>query len=141
MKFAIFVLYFFVEIYSIITFAEVFGIFSLFVEFIVSAVVGFVILASQYKAMFAYSPLIFNNPFGLKNLINKSLFRLLGGILLILPGIISDIVGIVCFFVALFYPIQSNSQFFGDSTQSNDDPNIIDAEIIETDKDEAKRLG
>lgn len=145
MRAILFIAYLFVEIYLIVSFADEFGIFSLFLEILLSAFIGVGILATQYSVMMESYNAIFRNQNRIENFIGKSFFRLIGGILLIIPGIFSDVIGLGFFIVSLFFPTKlhtnSDNDFRYDFTEfresndnKSDDSEIIDAEIIEDSK-------
>ncbi|WP_181646875.1 FxsA family protein [Helicobacter sp. 16-1353] len=150
MRLILFIVYLFVEIYLIVSFADEFGILSLFLEILLSAFVGIGILATQYRVMIESYNSIFRSQNGIGNFIGKSFFRLIGGILLIVPGILSDVIGLSFFIISLFFPTKlkndsnpndfqefrysSDFSGFQDSKNSKDNPEIIDVEIIEDNK-------
>ena len=120
MRFLLLVIYFFVEIFFIVEFADEFGLLSLFVEMIVSAILGFGILFSQASNLsFAYNEILSG---GIGSFIGRNLFRLLGAIMLIIPGILCDIFGI-CVVVSLFFRPKE--------IKKEESSDIIDVEIIE----------
>ncbi len=132
MRLLLFIAYFFIEIYLIIAFSDEFGIFSVFLEMIVSAFLGLAILTSQRTLIVESYRNIFTN---FTSFIGKSFFRLIGGILLILPGILSDIIGVLLFIISLFFFLHNNnntksSNNFNNNDKSSDDT-IIDVEIVE----------
>lgn len=133
MRFITFIAYFFAEVWCVVEFADEFGIFALFFEFIISAFVGLALLASQYRDTMLYAPFILH-PLSARNFINRSIFRLFGGILLIIPGIISDIFGVIFVIISFFYPIVQRPDFYANDGKTRDDEGIIDAEIIEDSK-------
>lgn len=143
MKLVLFVGYLFVEIYFIVLFADEFGILSVFLEILISAFLGLGILATQYRVMLESYNSIFKSQSGIGNFIGKSFFRLIGGILLIAPGILSDVIGLGFFIISLFFPTRlksDNDEFFGEFGEfqnredSTDSSEIIDVEIIEDNK-------
>lgn len=143
MKLVLFVVYLFVEIYFIVLFADEFGILSVFLEILISAFVGLGILATQYRVMLESYNSIFKSQNGIGNFIGKSFFRLIGGILLIAPGILSDIIGLTFFIISLFFPTKlksDNDDFLGEfgdfqnRKDSTDSSEVIDVEIIEDNK-------
>ena len=121
MRFLLLVVYFFVEIFFIVEFADEFGILSLFAEMIVSAILGFGILFSQASNLsFAYNEILSG---GTGSFIGRNLFRLLGAIMLIIPGILCDIFGICFVVVSLFFRPKE--------IKKEESSDIIDVEIIE----------
>ena len=152
MRFLIFLFYIAIEIYLIAEFVDELGFLAFIIEVAVSALVGFGILASQFSVMSDSLRNIMT--FSLSNFLGRSILRVLGGILLILPFILSDIFGLTFFVMSLFFrTAESNkwresadnfshnfdrefdfSRDFRDSRNprdSHDSSEIIDAEIIE----------
>ena len=144
MRFLIFLAYIAIEIYLIAEFVDELGFLAFIIEVAVSALVGFGILASQFSVMSDSLRNIMT--FSLSNFLGRSILRVLGGILLILPFILSDIFGLTFFVMSLFFKVAEresadnfNREFdfsrdFRDSRNprdSHDSSEIIDAEIIE----------
>lgn len=130
MKFLLAIIYFFIEIFCIVEFADEFGIFSLFLEMIVSAIFGFGLLLSQASMLpSAYNKILSG---GISNFIGYNLFRLLGAMMLIVPGILCDIVGISFVIVSLFF--RTKEAQYTQEYKEDDDSDIVDVEIIEDKK-------
>ena len=101
MKLLLAVVYFFVEMFCIVEFADEFGILVLFLEIIVSAILGFGVMFGQYSMLpMAYSEILNG---GIRNFIGRNILRLIGAILLIIPGILCDIIGLSFVVVSLFF--------------------------------------
>lgn len=154
MRLLIFLIYLASEIFLIAEFIDEWGFLAFVGEVVVSAFLGFGILASQFGAVGADLRGIMSFRVNLGSFLGRSIFRAIGGILLILPFIISDILGI-CFVVlslffrtknaesradsAEFYDFHSDSANFAESSRnfaessdfSAEQGEIIDAEIIE----------
>lgn len=155
MRFLIFLIYLASEIFLIAEFIDEWGFLAFVGEVVLSAFLGFGILASQFGAVGADLRGIMSFRVNLGAFLGRSIFRTIGGILLILPFIISDILG-ACFVVlSLFFKANArdfggDSKFgFGDSTfyfrgnykfdskgdfdskRDSNNSDIIDAEIIE----------
>ncbi|RDU56681.1 FxsA family protein [Helicobacter sp. MIT 99-5507] len=128
MKFLLAIIYFFIEIFCIVEFADEFGILSLFLEMIITAILGFGILLSQASTLpNAYNEILSG---GISNFIGRNLFRLIGAVMLIIPGILCDIVGISFVFISLFFKTKETRYEY----KKDDDSDIIDVEIIEDKK-------
>ena len=126
MRFLLVIIYFFIEVFFVVEFADEFGIFSLFLEMIISAILGFGILLSQATSLsFAYNEILSG---GIGSFIGRNLFRLFGAIMLIIPGILCDVVGISFVIISLFFKTTKYE------SKKDDDNDIIDVEIIEDKK-------
>lgn len=158
MRFLIFLAYLTGEIFLIAQFIDEVGFWAFVGEVILSALLGFGILSAQFGAVGANLRGIISSRASVGAFVGKSIFRALGGILLILPFILSDILG-VCFVVlSLFFKahtrdfggdskfyfdgdstfdfrsdskFDSTGDFHFDSKRNSNDSDIIDAEIIE----------
>lgn len=130
MKLLLAVVYFFVEMFCIVEFADEFGILVLFLEIIVSAILGFGVMFGQYSMLpMAYSEILNG---GIRNFIGRNILRLIGAILLIIPGILCDIIGFSFVVVSLFFI--TKEQNCRNQQTKYEDGNIIDVEIIEDKK-------
>lgn len=158
MRFVFFIIYFFIEIYLISLFIDEFGFFYMVLEIIISALLGFGILVTQGDAMFSSYEKLFKNEMKVEYLFTKNLFRLISGsvfrlicgILLIVPGILSDVFGVICFIISLLFTAstrlknndseqhsESNYSYFRyefRDSKNYKDEDIIDVEIIEDNK-------
>lgn len=136
-----FLAYIAIEIYLVMHVVEASGLLAFIVEIAISALVGFGILASQFNVMSEYLGNIATFKLSVSSFLGRSILRLLGGILLILPFVLSDILGVILFIMSLFFRAESKQNFdaFGDFRNTNNfnnshnynDSDIIDAEIIE----------
>ena len=117
--------YIFLEIVMVVLYILEFGFLSFFAEVFLSAIIG-VILILNYG---------FSNLFNIINYFNiKDIFGSLGiavgGFALIIPGVISDIFGIILIIIAMFWKLKFKTTKSSQSRQYSDDE-IIDVEIIE----------
>ena len=154
MRFLIFLVYIAIEIYLVAEVIDEWGFLAFIIEIAVSAFVGFGILASQFSVMSESLRNIMAFNISISNFLGRSILRALGGILLILPFVLSDIFGLTFFVMSLFFKVterESADDFSNDfshnferefdfsrdfrdsrtSRTSNDSSEIIDAEIIE----------
>ena len=148
MRFLIFLAYIAIEIYLVAEVIDEWGFLAFIIEIAVSALVGFGIIASQFSVMSDSLRNIMT--FSISNFLGRSILRVLGGILLILPFVLSDIFGLTFFVMSLFFKVAEResadnfsrnferefdfSRDFRDSLNSrdsHDSSEIIDAEIIE----------
>lgn len=132
MKLLLPIIYLFIEIFFIIEFADEFGILTLFVEIIISAVIGFGVLLSQYSMLPGAYREILNG--GIGNFIGRNVLRLIGAILLILPGILCDVVGVCFIIISLFFVTKEANIGQKSGYKRDDESEIIDVEIIEDKK-------
>lgn len=136
MRFFLVCLYLCLELYLLISFANTFGFLTLICEIIISGILGFGILASQNEIMFGSLKDITMGKNNMGSFIGRSFFRFISGILLILPGILSDIFGIVFFIVSLLFKASGKREYKQtNATESSDfsDNDIIDVEVVEVD--------
>lgn len=150
MRFLIFLAYIAIEIYLVAEVIDEWGFLAFIIEIAVSALVGFGILASQFSAMSDSLRNIMAFNISISGFLGRSILRALGGVLLILPFVLSDIFGLTFFVMSLFFKVAEQesaddfsrnferefdfSRDFRDSQNSRDSSDsseIIDAEIIE----------
>jgi 2-isopropylmalate synthase len=125
--------YIFLEIVLVVLYVLEFGFLSLFSEIFLSALIG-VLLIFNYGFVNLFHNM---NYFNIKDIFG-SLGLAIGGLALIIPGMLSDIFGIIVIGVALALKIYSkfstpryqNTQNQYRQTNNNND-DIIDVEIIE----------
>lgn len=142
MRYLLLVAYIAIEIYLIAEFVDEVGFLAFVLEVVVSALFGFGILISQFGNINDSLRSIMTFKLSLGSFLGRSIFRLIGGILLIIPAILSDIFGITFFVISLLFKAESQhfqNDFFSDSkfndfkrqdsTKNGDE--IIDVEVIE----------
>lgn len=143
MKIILFLLYLFIEIFLLVEFGDEFGVFALFAEIILSGIIGFGFIISINNVGGYF--INFSNFFNISNIVGSVIFRLIGGILLILPGILCDIVGIIFLIFSFIFTFRKDNEnpknfhdfrfqnftFKRDSERYNNEDEIIDVEIIE----------
>ena len=121
--------YIFLEIVLVVLYILEFGFLSFFVEIFLSAIIG-------VSLLFNYG---FSNLFNNINYLNirdifGSLSLAIGGFVLIIPGMLSDIFGLVVILIALGLKLYSKfggTKYSDQTYQSKYDDEIIDVEIIE----------
>ena len=128
-----FLIYLFCEVLLTVEVASQLGGLMMFAEIVVSAFVGIVILFNFRATLVTNIIELKERRLDANGFYKRNLLSLLGAIFLILPGILTDIIGILIQFSLLVgliinqfkpkYPQQNNQ------THSKDD-NVIDAEII-----------
>ncbi len=126
-----FLIYLFLEVVISVNIASKIGGVATFFELILSAGVGFFLLANSRYTVFESMRALMEGEITIEEFNRLNLFSMLGAILLILPGFFSDILGILLqfsFFGTLFAKkilhLKSKKRDFKNS-------DIIDVEIIE----------
>jgi len=128
-----FLLYLFCEVLLTVEVASQLGGLMMFAEIVVSAFIGIVILFNFRATLVINIIELKERRLDANGFYQRNLLSLLGAFFLILPGVLTDIIGILIQFSLLVgliinqfkpkYPQQNNQ------THSKDD-NVIDAEII-----------
>jgi len=130
-----FLLYLFLEVVVSVNIASQIGGVWTFVELIASAVTGFIILAN-FKGTLSENIHALNqariDPMEFQQL---NLFMLLGAMLLILPGFLTDIIGILLQFSVVTKMLVNRfvAKSPRNSSYSAKDENVIDVEIVDDD--------
>jgi len=130
-----FLLYLFLEILFSYEFAKVFTPFGLFLEVLITAVAGITIIRTLNFSMAESMQRVMRREISEEEFISIGLFKLIGAILLFIPGVFSDIVGLLLMFepFAKWFArkfLKRNTVYHG-THYYNDDAEIIDVEIIE----------
>lgn len=130
-----FLLYLFLEVVVSVNIASQIGGVWTFVELIASAVTGFIILVN-FKGTLSENIHALNqariDPMEFQQL---NLFMLLGAMLLILPGFLTDIIGILLQFSVVTKMLVNRfvAKSPRNSSYSAKDENVIDVEIVDDD--------
>jgi UPF0716 family protein affecting phage T7 exclusion len=126
-----FLVYLFLEITVSYEFAKIFTPFGLFLEVLISAAVGLYIIKTLHFSMSVEMQRVLRREISEEEFITMGLFKLIGGILLFIPGVFSDILGLLLmmepfarFFAKKIFPSKTYTTY-------SDDSDIIDVEIIE----------
>ena len=128
-----FLLYLFLEITISYEFAKIFTPFGLFLEVLFSAAVGLYIIRTLHFSMSVEMQRVLRREISEEEFITMGLFKLIGGILLFIPGVFTDILGLLLMIepIARFFA----KKIFPSNTYTNysayNDSDIIDVEIIE----------
>ena len=130
----VFVTYLFLEVLLTISIGSSIGVLMTFIEMVFSAFMG-VFLLKNFKHMAEQSLFaVFSGALSAEDGIKSSLLTPLGALLLILPGFLSDFIGIVLQFsfmkVLLSNKLQQAETKEKFNTKKGDD-DVIDVEIIE----------
>ena len=118
------------------------GAFATFAEIILSAFVGFILLANFRVTLVQSMQALMEKSISVEAFQRLNIFTILGAILLILPGFLSDIIGI-CLQFSFFATLFASKILHKDITTENQNfregknDEIIDVEIID---DSATRL-
>ena len=132
-----FLIYLFVEIFVSYEFTKIFTPFGMFLEILVSAVLGIMLLKSLNFSLAENMKQMLRREISREEFISIGMFKLVGAILIIIPGVFTDILGILMQFEEfgafvgkrILTPRQSYKK---DKNPFDDD--IIDVEIIEDKK-------
>ncbi len=137
-----FLVYLFLEVLISVNISSALGGLMTFFEIILSAVAGIVILVNFRTTLMENFTAVANNCIDLEQFEKLNLFTLLGAILLILPGFLTDIIGVLMqfsIFTAMLvnrYNVKSGNcktdykQTHFEQTHIKKDSNVIDVEII-----------
>lgn len=136
-----FLAYLFLEVMITSYFTTIFGGFVFFIEIIISAIVGALLLKNfQYNvAENLYS--VYKKEMSISDIAASSFFSVVGAILLIVPGIFTDIVGILMQFdfVGIFIKeLAIKKGYFATYSDTSNNKKrrkkdeVIDVEVIES---------
>jgi len=132
-----FLVYLFLEVLISVNISSAIGGLMTFFEIILSAFIGISILINFRKTLVANLTSVSYNVIDLQQFQNLNLFTLFGAILLIVPGFLTDILGILMQFSILTtmlvnrYQVKSHHQNnIYENKQTQKDSNVIDVEII-----------
>ncbi|MDP3265424.1 MAG: FxsA family protein [Sulfuricurvum sp.] len=128
-----FLIYLFLEVMITVEVASRIGGFAMFSEIMVSALIGMAILFNFRTTLLSNVMELKERRISANGFYKRNLFSLLGAILLILPGIFTDIMAVIIHIVLLGSLIIS--RFMPKYPQENQshqpkDDHVIDAEII-----------
>lgn len=131
----VFLGYLFVEVLVSVQTAGQLGGVGTFLEIIFSAAVGVLLLRNFKSTMLESLRAVSNNCITMKEFQELNIFALLGAILLILPGILSDLIGVLMQFSVVSALIMSRFNKGSDECKPNKgEDNVIDVEIVSHDK-------
>ena len=135
-----FILYLFLEVLVSVEISSAIGGLATFFEIVLSAFIGISILVNFRKTLVENMTAVSYNCIDLEQFQRLNLFTLIGAILLIIPGFLTDIVGILLQFSAFTsmivnrYNVKSekcNTSFEDENINIKRDSDVIDVEIIE----------
>ena len=118
--------------------ASAIGAVATFVELILSAVIGFILLANMRMTLMQNLNALMQGEISIESFQRLNLWTIIGAILLILPGFLSDIIGLVfqfsslvTLFVSKFLHVkEENPPHHFKQGKENE---IIDVEVIDDD--------
>ncbi|MDD3325287.1 MAG: FxsA family protein [Sulfurospirillaceae bacterium] len=132
-----FLVYLFLEVFVSVNISSKIGALWTFVEIILSAVVGVLLLANAKNTLFESMQALQNRVISMDEFKKLNAFSILGALFLILPGFFGDIVGLFLqfgFFATLFAKkvlhVRDVEDKFGSIKKEYNDE-VIDVEIIE----------
>ena len=125
--------YLFLEILFSYEFANIFTPFGLFLEVLLTAIAGITIIRTLNFSMYESMQRVMRREISEEEFISIGLFKLIGAVLLFIPGVFSDMVGLFLMFEP-FAKWFAKKIFKRDIVYTNnhfDNSEIIDVEIIE----------
>ena len=131
-----FLIYLFLEVIISVNIASAIGGLATFFEIIFTAFVGIYILSNFRNTLVENMQAVSYSQIDLAEFERLNLFTIIGAILLIIPGFLTDIVGALLQFSAFTsmlvnrYGVQSKKDKF-DQFYSEENDDVIDVEIIE----------
>jgi UPF0716 protein FxsA len=136
-----FLAYLFFEVIISVNISSYIGGFATFLEILLSALIGISILINFRKTLVENMTAVSYNCIDLQQFQRLNLFTLFGAILLIIPGFLTDIIGVLMQFSVFTsmlvnrYNVKSGTCNTQDYKQDNlkKDSDVIDVEIISND--------
>ena len=123
-----FLAYLFFEILITYEFAAIFTPFGLFLEVLFSAIVGVIIIKDLNFSLFENMQRVLKREITQQEFLSIGLFRFVGSVLLIVPGVLTDAIGILLMF-EFFAKWFARKIFISKNEYKDND--IIEVEIIE----------
>jgi len=127
-----FLVYMFVEIFVSYEFTKIFTPFGMFLEILASAVFGMMLLRTLNFALAENMQKVMRREITQEEFISIGMFKFVGAILLVIPGVFTDILGILMQF-EVFGSFVAKKLITPKETykQNPFESDIIDVEIIE----------
>ena len=129
-----FLIYLFIEIVVSYQFTTLFTPLGMFLEVLITALLGVVIIRNFGFSMMENMQKVIRREIDQEEFLSIGLFKLVGALLLIVPGVFTDILGILMQFDqfgALFAKHFLPKEEIVSNFAKRDDDEIIDVEIIE----------
>ena len=137
-----FLLYLFIEVFVSVEIASAIGPFWTFVEVVASAVVGLLLLTNFRYTFFENMRALAEGDITPERFQNQNLAALIGALLLIVPGFVTDIVGILLQFGVFANLLatklarrKGRDRFVDDQPFHEGETDVIDVEIVDPDRD------
>lgn len=130
------ILYLILEVYVSFEVIDAFGVLFFVLEIIITAMLGIFILVNFRLFVGEAIERVRQGGLSYEGFVGSNVFRILGAFLLILPGALTDILGILMQFSIFGFMLLKpfNKGSFAKKDRENQDA-IIDVEVIEKDKD------
>ena len=126
--------YLFAEVLISVQVASVIGGLGTFAEIMLSGFIGLLLLLNVKTTMMESLKAMSNNCITMREFQELNIFALLGAVLLILPGILSDVIGVLMQFSVFTALIVSRfNKKNGECKSNKGEDNVIDVEIIHND--------
>ncbi|CAM3480902.1 MULTISPECIES: FxsA family protein [Helicobacter] len=138
MRFILIFIYLFLEVFITFEMIDFLGVLGFVLEIIFSAILGLFILVNYRFFLGDALVRLREREIGYEAFVGSNIFRILGAILLILPGGLTDILGILMQFSAIGFlavkpfmkkPAPNSTPF--DTSNKPQNSEIIDVEVIE----------
>jgi len=134
-----FLLYLFLEVIVSVNISSAIGGLNTFLEIVFSAIYGLYILSNFRNTMMENLQAVSYAQIDLEEFQKLNIFTIIGGILLIIPGFLTDIIGLLLQFSAITtmlvnrYNMKKKTHDFEqfDTTRYKGEDDVIDVEIIE----------
>ncbi len=135
MPLVLLIIYLFLEVMTTAAFINAFGGVALFLEIVVTAVIGVLMFGSLNRHMGSLMGDLMARRISEQELVASSLYRVIGGLLLIMPGLLTDLLGLMMQFrfmgrgvVHRFYRHKGPKTYAkGDSREE-----VIDVEVVDS---------
>ncbi len=140
-----FVLYLFLEVMISVNLSSQIGGFNTFLELVFSAFLGFILLVNFRATLFENMQAFSMQKIDVQEFQRLNIFAVLGAVLLIIPGFLTDMIGILLQFSVITKMLvnrftaksnyQNSTRFTHEQSQihTQKDDDVIDVEIINND--------
>ena len=138
-----FVLYLFLEVMISVNLSSQIGGFNTFLELLLSAFVGFVLLVNFRATLMENMQAFSTQKIDVQEFQRLNIFAVLGAVFLILPGFLTDIIGVLLQFSVITKMLvnrftakstnQKNTRYTHTQIHEEKDDDVIDVEIISSD--------
>ena len=138
-----FIHYLFLEVMISVNLSSQIGGFNTFLELMLSAFVGFVLLVNFRTTLMENMQAFSMQKIDVQEFQRLNIFAVLGAVLLIVPGFLTDIIGILLQFSVLTKMLvnrftakstnQNNTRYTQTKIHTEKDDDVIDVEIISSD--------